>query len=78
MYVYDDFDQKLVDERVAEFRDQVARRLSGALTELGSLPVAVRAPAEAWMKKAQAQIAALAAARRLADGAIATLGKAAP
>ena len=33
MYVYDDFDQKLVDERVAEFRDQVARRLSGALTE---------------------------------------------
>src|ERR1051325_1801711 len=33
MYVYDDFDKKLVDERVAEFREQVARRLSGALTE---------------------------------------------
>jgi len=33
MYVYDDFDKKLVDERIAEFRDQVARRLSGALTE---------------------------------------------
>jgi sulfite reductase (NADPH) hemoprotein beta-component len=33
MYVYDDFDQRLVEERVAEFRDQVARRLSGALTE---------------------------------------------
>jgi len=33
MYLYDDFDKQLVDERVAEFRDQVARRLSGALTE---------------------------------------------
>jgi sulfite reductase (NADPH) hemoprotein beta-component len=33
MYIYDDFDRRLVDERVAEFRDQVARRLSGALTE---------------------------------------------
>jgi sulfite reductase (NADPH) hemoprotein beta-component len=33
MYVYDDFDRTLVAERVAEFRDQVSRRLSGALTE---------------------------------------------
>ena len=33
MYTYDDFDKQLVAERVAEFRDQVARRLSGALTE---------------------------------------------
>jgi sulfite reductase (NADPH) hemoprotein beta-component len=33
MYIYDDFDQTLVTERVAEFRDQVARRLSGELTE---------------------------------------------
>jgi sulfite reductase (NADPH) hemoprotein beta-component len=33
MYVYDDFDRTLVTERVAEFRDQVARRLSGELTE---------------------------------------------
>jgi sulfite reductase (NADPH) hemoprotein beta-component len=33
MYVYDAFDRTLVAERVAEFRDQVARRLSGALTE---------------------------------------------
>jgi sulfite reductase (NADPH) hemoprotein beta-component len=33
MYVYDEFDRTLVAERVAEFRDQVARRLSGALTE---------------------------------------------
>jgi sulfite reductase (NADPH) hemoprotein beta-component len=33
MYVYDDFDRALVAERVREFRDQVARRLSGELTE---------------------------------------------
>ena len=33
MYVYDAFDRTLVNERVAEFRDQVARRLSGELTE---------------------------------------------
>ncbi|MFZ5691643.1 MAG: nitrite/sulfite reductase [Pseudomonadota bacterium] len=33
MYLYDEFDRTVVAERVAEFRDQVARRLSGALTE---------------------------------------------
>ena len=33
MYLYDTFDRTLVDERVAEFRDQVARRLGGELTE---------------------------------------------
>jgi sulfite reductase (NADPH) hemoprotein beta-component len=33
MYLYDDLDRTLVTERVAEFRDQVARRLSGELTE---------------------------------------------
>ena len=33
MYLYDEFDRTLVAERVAEFRDQVARRLCGALTE---------------------------------------------
>src|SRR5919198_3808733 len=33
MYIYDEFDRTLVDERVHEFRDQVARRLSGELTE---------------------------------------------
>jgi sulfite reductase (NADPH) hemoprotein beta-component len=33
MYVYDELDRTLVGERVVEFRDQVARRLSGELTE---------------------------------------------
>src|SRR3954462_11602319 len=33
MYLYDEFDRTLVAERVADFRDQVGRRLSGELTE---------------------------------------------
>ncbi len=33
MYVYDEIDQRLVDERVAQYRDQTRRFLSGALGE---------------------------------------------
>ncbi|MGH6674734.1 MAG: nitrite/sulfite reductase, partial [Xanthobacteraceae bacterium] len=33
MYRYDEFDAAFVAERVAQFKDQVARRLSGELTE---------------------------------------------
>lgn len=33
MYRYDEFDREFVHARVAEFRDQVARRLAGELTE---------------------------------------------
>jgi len=33
MYRYDEYDQSIVDARVDEFRDQVARRLSGELSE---------------------------------------------
>ncbi len=33
MYRYDEFDQDFVTQRVAQFRDQVERRLSGELTE---------------------------------------------
>lgn len=33
MYRYDNFDQEMVTTRVAEFRDQVERRLAGKLTE---------------------------------------------
>ncbi|OQW73060.1 MAG: sulfite reductase [Proteobacteria bacterium ST_bin13] len=33
MYKYDHFDQAIVDARVEEFRDQVSRRLSGAMSE---------------------------------------------
>ncbi len=33
MYKYDQYDQAIVDARVAEFRDQVERRLKGEITE---------------------------------------------
>lgn len=33
MYRYDEFDARFVRDRVAQFRDQVARRLDGSLTE---------------------------------------------
>ncbi len=33
MYIYDDIDQRLVDERVAQFRDQTRRYLAGVLPD---------------------------------------------
>ncbi|KAF1053222.1 MAG: Sulfite reductase [ferredoxin] [Stenotrophomonas maltophilia] len=39
MYRYDDYDRALVRERVEQFRDQVARRLSGELSEEEFLPL---------------------------------------
>jgi sulfite reductase (NADPH) hemoprotein beta-component len=33
MYVYDEFDRTFIADRAAQFRDQVARRLAGELTE---------------------------------------------
>jgi sulfite reductase (NADPH) hemoprotein beta-component len=33
MYRYDDYDRTLVEQRVAQFRDQIARRLSGEISE---------------------------------------------
>jgi hypothetical protein len=47
----------------------------GALAELGSLPASVRAPAQAWIVKAQACMAALAASRAFAADALAALAK---
>jgi hypothetical protein len=49
--------------------------LAGALSELASLPEAVRAPAAAWIGKAQARAAAVDASRRLAADAVTQLGK---
>jgi hypothetical protein len=49
--------------------------LNGALAELAQLPPPVRAPADAWIKKAQARAAAVEASRRLAADALAGLGK---
>lgn len=39
MYHYDEYDHALVRERVAQFRDQVQRRLSGELSEEEFLPL---------------------------------------
>ena len=33
MYTYDHYDQAMVDARVAEFRDQITRRIAGEMTE---------------------------------------------
>jgi hypothetical protein len=47
--------------------------IAGALAELAKLPPAVRAPALAWIAKAEARAKALEASRRLAADAIAAL-----
>jgi sulfite reductase (NADPH) hemoprotein beta-component len=39
MYVYDNYDQTIVDERVTQFRDQTNRFLAGKLTEAEFLPL---------------------------------------
>jgi hypothetical protein len=49
--------------------------LAGALAELAALPAAARAPAEPWIKQAQARAAAVEASRRLAADAFVALGK---
>ena len=54
----------------AEHRD-----IPSALGELRKLPPEVRAPAEAWIKKAQAREAALAAARAMSAEALAGLSR---
>ena len=33
MYRYDEFDQRMVEDRVEQFRDQVTRRMAGEITE---------------------------------------------
>jgi len=42
MYVYDKIDQRLVDERVAQFRDQTRRFLAGKLSEDDFRPLRLR------------------------------------
>ena len=39
VYKYQDIDREIVFDRVAEFRDQVARRLNGELSEAQFLPL---------------------------------------
>jgi len=42
MYIYDEIDQRLVDERVAQFRDQTSRFLAGKLSEDEFRPLRLR------------------------------------
>jgi hypothetical protein len=61
---------------VARAEAKVSRAdIAGAVSELAQLPPDARAPAEAWIKSAQARIAAIDASRRLAADALAGLGK---
>lgn len=52
--------------------------IAGALAELAKLPPPIRAPADAWIAKAEARNAALAAAQHLASATIDALGTAVP
>jgi hypothetical protein len=49
--------------------------VNGALAELAKLPPQLRAPAQAWIARAEAQIAAIELSRRFATEAVAALGK---
>jgi hypothetical protein len=49
--------------------------IAGAVSELTQLPPDARAPAEAWIRSAQARIAAIDASRRLAADALSGLAK---
>ena len=42
MYQYDDYDQQFVDERVAHYREQTVRYLSGELSEAEFLPLRLK------------------------------------
>ncbi len=42
MYVYDEYDQRIIEERVAQFRDQTARYLAGQLSEEEFRPLRLR------------------------------------
>jgi hypothetical protein len=61
---------------VARAEAKVSRSdIAGAVSELAQLPPDARTPAEAWIKSAQARIAAIDASRRLAADALSGLGK---
>jgi hypothetical protein len=52
--------------------------VAGALADLAKLPAPVRAPAQPWIGKAEARIAAVETSRQIAADAINALGKATP
>jgi hypothetical protein len=61
---------------VARINVDAARSdIAGALADIARLPESLRILADAWVKKADARNAALAASRHIFDSALATLGK---
>ena len=44
MYKYDQYDQQVVDERVAQFRDQTQRYLAGEISDEQFLPAVAKWP----------------------------------
>jgi hypothetical protein len=52
--------------------------IAGVVAEFAKLPAPIRAPAETWIKKAEARNAAIASGRRLASAALTALGKPTP
>jgi hypothetical protein len=52
--------------------------IDGALAELATLPAAIRASAEGWIKAAGQRKAALAASRQFSHDALAALGRSSP
>jgi hypothetical protein len=64
---------------IARIEAKAARSdIAGALAELAKLPAPVRAPAEDWIKRAEARSVAVDASRRFAGNALAALGKPSP
>ena len=39
MYIYDEYDQRIIDERVEQYRDQTRRYLAGELSDEQFLPL---------------------------------------
>ena len=42
MYIYDNYDQQIVEDRVRQFRDQTRRYFAGELTEDEYLPLRLK------------------------------------
>lgn len=66
-------DPTSVSARIESRADRADIR--GALAELSKLPADARAPAESWVKKAEARNAAIAAARNISQTALGALAK---
>lgn len=61
---------------IARIEAQLGRGdVAAAVAELSALPPELRAPAAEWLKRAQARLAGLEAARRLAEDAVRALGR---